>query len=185
MFQRNLIVSVVIVIVAMAVGADELAPPPALAESAEVSVRLTFSDPTPATEIYKAVGETAGVEIVFDPRFNERSLTIDIETSTTSAALDLVSAAAGDLWMPTAGNAVVVADDTPQNHRQYEPIVMRTFVLEDGSVREAEMLLRSIVEVRRMAYAGRRIPAYRHRPRCRRQDADHRAPHRPGRPPRR
>ena len=150
MFQRSLIVSVVIVIVAMAVGADDLAPPPALAESSEVSIRLTFSDPTPATEIYKAVGETAGVEIVFDPRFNERQLTIDIETSTTSAALDLVSAAAGDLWMPTAGNAVVVADDTPQNHRQYEPIVMRTFVLEDGSVREAEMLLRSIVEVRRM-----------------------------------
>ena len=150
MFQRSLIVSVVIVIVAMAVGADDLAPPPALAESSEVSIRLTFSDPTPATEIYKAVGETAGVEIVLDPRFNETQLTIDIETSTTSAALDLVSAAAGDLWMPTAGNAVVVADDTPQNHRQYEPIVMRTFVLEDGSVREAEMLLRSIVEVRRM-----------------------------------
>jgi type II secretory pathway component GspD/PulD (secretin) len=150
MFQRNLIVSVVIVIVAMAVGADELAPPPALAESSEVSVRLTFSNPTPATEIYKAVGETAGVEIVFDPRFNGRPLTIDIETSTTSAALDLVSAAAGDLWVPTAGNAVIVADDTPQNHRQYEPIIMRTFVLEDGNVREADKLLRSIVNVRNM-----------------------------------
>ena len=150
MFHRCLIVSAATLLVAFAAGTEELAPPPALAESSEVSIRLTFSDPTPATEIYKAVGETAGVEIVFDPRFNERQLTIDIETSTTSAALDLVSAAAGDLWMPTAGNAVVVADDTPQNHRQYEPIVMRTFVLEDGSVREAEMLLRSIVEVRRM-----------------------------------
>ena len=150
MSHRCLIMATTIMMVAFAAGTEELAPPPALAESAEVSVRLTFSDPTPATEIYKAVGETAGVEIVFDPRFNERPLTIDIETSTTSAALDLVSAAAGDLWVPTAGNAVVVADDTPQNHRQYEPIIMRTFVLEDGSVREAEMLLRSIVEVRRM-----------------------------------
>ena len=148
MFKKSLIAFAVIAIITMAVGASDLAPPPRLAESSEVPVRLSFSDPTPATEIYQAVGETAGVEIVFDPRFNGRPLTIDIETSTTSAALDLVSAAAGDLWVPTAGNAVIVADDTPQNHRQYEPIIMRTFVLEDGNVREADKLLRSIVNVR-------------------------------------
>lgn len=150
MFQRTLIVSVVIVTVAVTVGAGDLAPPPALAESSQVSVRLSFSDPTPATEIYQAVGETAGIEIVFDPRFNGCPLTIDIETSTTSAALDLVSAAAGDLWVPTAANAVIIADDTPQNHRHYEPIIMRTFVLEDGNLREADKLLRSIVNVRNM-----------------------------------
>ena len=151
MFHRCLIVIAALITVAFGVGADDLAPPPALAESSEVSVRLSFSEPTPATEIYRAVGKTAGVDIVFDPRFNERPLTIDIETSTTSAALDLVSTAAGDLWVPTAGNAVIVADDTPQNHRQYEPILVRTFTLENGSVREADKLLRAIVNVKNIS----------------------------------
>jgi hypothetical protein len=139
MSHRILILPVVMLMVTIAFGAEDLMPPPTLAGSSEVAVRLSFTEPTPVTEIYRAVGETAGVEIVFDPRFNERQVTIDIDTPTTSAALDLVSAAAGDLWVATAGKAVIVADDTPQNHR-----------LENGSVREAEILLRSIVEVRRM-----------------------------------
>ena len=150
MSHRILILPVVMLMVTIAFGAEDLMPPPTLAGSSEVAVRLSFTEPTPVTEIYRAVGETAGVEIVFDPRFNERQVTIDIDTPTTSAALDLVSAAAGDLWVATAGKAVIVADDTPQNHREYEPLVVRSFVLENGSVREAEILLRSIVEVRRM-----------------------------------
>ena len=101
MSHRVLILAVVTVMATTAFGAEDLMPPPTLAGSSEVAVRLSFTEPTPATEIYRAVGETAGVEIVFDPRFSERQLTIDIDTPTTSAALDLVSAAAGDLWVAT------------------------------------------------------------------------------------
>jgi len=146
--HRCLIMATTIMMVAFAAGAEELAPPPALAESSEVSVRLSFTEPTPATEIYRAVGKTAGVDILFDPRFSDSPLTIEIETSTTSAALDLISGAAGDLWVPTAGNTVIVAADTPQNHRRYEPILVRTFTLENGSVREADKMLRAIVNVK-------------------------------------
>lgn len=151
MFHRCLIMFAVVLIAAVGVSAEELVPPPTLAESSEVSVHLSFPEPTPATEIYRAVGEAAGVEVIFDPRLTDRSISIVIDTSTTSEAFDLVSAAAGDLWQPTATNSVIVADDTPQNHRQYEPILVRSFVLENGTVREADKLLRAIVHVRNIA----------------------------------
>ena len=151
MSHRIAILAVVIVMVAVAVNASDLLPPPALAESSEVPVRLYFDEPTPATEIYRAVGQTAGLEIVFDPRLVERSFSISLDTSTTSEALDLVATAAGDLWVAAAGNSVVVADDTPQNHREYKPLVVRSFVLENGSVREVDKLLRAIVNVRNMS----------------------------------
>lgn len=151
MSYRYLAMATTIVMATVSVGAEDLLPPPALAEASEVAVQLSFTEPTPATDIYRAVGETAGVEIIFDPRFNERALTIDIETSTTSAALDLVSKAAGDLWVATSGTAVIVADDTPQNQRNYEPVIVRSFVLENGSVREADKLLRAIVNVRNLS----------------------------------
>ena len=71
MFHRCLIMSVVL-IVAVGVSAEELAPPPALAESSEVSVHLSFPEPTPTTAIYRAIGKATGVEVIFDPRLNDR-----------------------------------------------------------------------------------------------------------------
>lgn len=145
MLKGNLIA--VLVLCAAALHAGELAAPPSLADDSEISVRLSFAEPTPSSEIYRDVGEVAGVGIVFGPRFKDRQITLEIDTSTTSEALDLVSAAAGDLWVPIVGNAIIVADDTPQNHREYEPLIVRTFVLENGSVREADKVLRGIVGV--------------------------------------
>ena len=91
MFHRCLITSAFMMIVAVGAGPEELSAPPALAESSEVSVNLFFTDPTPATEIYRAVGEAAGIEVIFDPRLNARSISIEIDTSTTSEALNLVA----------------------------------------------------------------------------------------------
>jgi type II secretory pathway component GspD/PulD (secretin) len=149
MLKGNLIA--VLVLCAAALHAGELAPPPALAEDSETAIRLSFAEPTTSTEIYREIGKAAGVEIVFGPRFSERQVSIEIDTSTISGALDLVSTAAGDLWVPTVGNAIIVADDTPQNHREYQPLVVRTFVLENGSVRQADKLLRSIANVHQLS----------------------------------
>jgi hypothetical protein len=151
MSHKCLITAAVSTMVVIGISAGELAPPPQLAESSEVAVRLPFTDPTPATEIYRAVGEAAGIEVIFDPRLNAPLISIEIDTSTTSEALDLVAAAAGDLWVPVAEDTVIVADDTPQKHREYEPLVVRSYVLEDGNVREADKLLRAIVNVRNIA----------------------------------
>ncbi len=135
------------------VAASGAAPtaPPALADSNELAVRLSFTEPTPVTQIYRAIGDAAGIQVFFDPGLNEPSIALEIDTPTTSEALDLVCAAAGDVWFPSPGNTIVIADDTPQNHRQYDPVLVRSFVLENGSVREADKLLRSLVEVRRLS----------------------------------
>lgn len=151
MSKRTFFVPLVLILCAVTLHAGELAPPPSLADESEIAVRLSFSEPTASSEIYRDVGKVAGVEIVFGPRFNDRQIAIDIDTPTTSEALDLASAAAGHLWVPTVGNAIIVADDTPQNHREYEPLVVRTFVLENGSVREADKVLRGIVGVNRLS----------------------------------
>lgn len=151
MSKKAFLVPLVLVLCSLILHAGELAPPPSLADDSETAVRLSFAEPTPSSEIYRDVGEVAGVGIVFGPRFKDRQITLEIDTSTTSEALNLVSVAAGDLWVPIAGSAIIVADDTPQNHREYEPLIVRTFVLENGSVREADKVLRGIVGVSRLA----------------------------------
>jgi len=151
MFRKTLIGTLALVTCIAAPTAGELAPPPVLAEESETTVRLSFAELTSSSEIYRKIGDAAGIEVVFGPRFNDRQLVIEIDTSTTSEALDLVAVAAGDLWVPTVGGAIIVADDTPQNHREYEPLVVRTFVLENGSVREADKVLRSIAGVSHLA----------------------------------
>ncbi len=149
--HKTLIVTIALIVGTVTLHAEELASPPALAEATQVPIRLSFSEATAVSEVYRAVGKSAGLEVVFDSRFSDGSMTIELDTSTTSEALDLVAAAAGDLWVPAPGNAVLIADDTPQNHREYQPLVVRSFVLENGSVREADKLLRSIVGVRYLA----------------------------------
>jgi type II secretory pathway component GspD/PulD (secretin) len=151
MYWGTLIGTLALVTSIAAPAASELAPPPTLAEESEIAVRLSFAEPTSSSEIYREIGDASGIEVVFGSRFTERQVVIEIDTSSTSEALNLVSAAAGDLWVPTIGNAIIVADDTPQNHREYQPLVVQTFVLENGSVHEADKMLRSIAGVSRLA----------------------------------
>ncbi len=125
--------------------------PPALGEGAKVPIHLAFSEPTMTTEIYRAVGEAAGIEILFDTQLNAKRIPIDLEGTTAAVAFDRIATTAGQFWVPLDQHTILVADDTPAKRRQHETLYIRTFVLEYVDVKHVDRLLRSLVEVRRLS----------------------------------
>jgi type II secretory pathway component GspD/PulD (secretin) len=119
----------------------------AFAETAAASttVDLSFTEPTSAADIYRAVGKAFGIRVMFDPKLRASILTLELEDVTAVQAFRLLDASTGHFTAVLDDGAVIVADDTPQNRYTYENQVLRTFHLENLDLKDAMTLLRSIL----------------------------------------
>jgi general secretion pathway protein D len=59
--------------------------------------------------------------------------------------------AAGHFYKVLDPKTIVVAEDNPQNRRDYEDLVIKTFFLSNADVKEVDKLLRSLIEARRLS----------------------------------
>lgn len=105
----------------------------------------------PSSAAYQEVSEALDVEVVLDPQLPARVVTLTLDEVTAEEALDAVARAAGHFVADDGRGGLVVADDTPQKRRDYEPLVLRVFQLSHIPVKQADLLLRSLVEARRLA----------------------------------
>ncbi len=125
---------------------------PRLSEAAtSTAISLQATNPTPIREIYRAIGEQAGVSVTFDRHLNDQSLAIEIRGLRLHAALDRVSKTVGHFWRAIDSSGIVVVDDTPQNRRNYELQVVRTFKLDHVRLADMMTVLRSVISLKNVA----------------------------------
>lgn len=115
------------------------------------AVALRFEPPAPVRDIYRAIGALAGIEVAFDPRLHDQELSLDLRGLDLRTALDRTSRAGGHFWHATDAAGIVVADDTPQNRRTYEPQVIRTFDVEHIRLPALMTVLRSALALKNFA----------------------------------
>jgi general secretion pathway protein D len=143
-------------------GADELeelkrqareakVKPPVLDPKSKEPITLNFPRPKPVKEIYQAMGKAYGFNIIFDPKLRDDKLPIELNDVTAERALELVMQHAGHFYKVLDEHTIIVAEDTPQNRREYEDLVMKTFFLSNADVKDVDKLLRSLIEARRLA----------------------------------
>ena len=58
---------------------------------------------------------------------------------------------AGHFYKVLDEHSIIIAEDTPQNRREYEDLVIKTFFLSNADVKEIDKLLRSLIEARRLS----------------------------------
>ena len=129
----------------------EAAVPPQLTAGVDTPVQFTVDSPRSAREVYLEIGKLSGVKVLFDSRFRDSRISVEIDAASAAEAFDVVTQSAGHYWVPVEDAAIVVAEDSPQNRREYEPLVIQTFPLKYADIRDVDRLLRSLVEVRRLA----------------------------------
>ncbi len=150
--MKNGLTLVLAAVVVLAVPwSVEAEAPPQLTAGADTPVQLNFDSPKSVREIYSEIGELTGVTVHFDPRFKDSKISVEIDTASAAEAFDAIAEAAGYFWVPIEAAAIAVAEDTPQNRRELTPLVIQVFPLKYAEVRDADRLLRSLVEVRRLA----------------------------------
>lgn len=125
--------------------------PPVLNPSSSAPITLNFPKPKPVKEIYEAVGKAYGFNVLFDPKLKDDRLAIELNELTAEQSLEMVMQAAGHFYKVLDEHSIIIAEDTPQNRREYEDLVIKTFFLSNADVKEIDKLLRSLIEARRLS----------------------------------
>jgi general secretion pathway protein D len=102
-------------------------------------------------EAYLALGRTAGVNFVFDPQFQDTTISLDLREVPFEQALTALSSVGRTFHRVVDSHIVSVIPDTPTKRREYEQQVVKTFFLSNADLKETIDLLRVVLGARRVA----------------------------------
>ncbi len=126
------------------------ATPPMLNPSSTKPIDVAFSTDTEIKKIYAALGAAAGINIIYDPQLKNDKFTLDLRGMTFQKALETAMRQAGHFYKVIDEKTILIAQDTQQNRKEYEDLVIRTFFLSNGDVKDVSAMVRSILDLRRL-----------------------------------
>jgi len=126
--------------------------PPELRPVSREPVNLRMTED--AKRIYESIGKLAGVNVVFDPDFQSRRVTVELANATLEQALDIVGLMTKTFWKPVTPNTLIVIPDTAAKRKSYEEQIIKTFYL-SNTIQAAELneiihTIRTLVDIRRI-----------------------------------
>jgi general secretion pathway protein D len=127
------------------------ATPPMLNPASDKPIDVTFPPDTPIKKVYQALCAASGINVIFDPQLKDDKFTIDLRNLTFQKALETTMRQAGHFYKVIDEKTILVAQDTQQNRKEYEDQVVRTFFLSNGDVKDVSTMVRSLLDLRRMA----------------------------------
>jgi len=125
--------------------------PPLLNPRATDPISLEFPKPVSVFDIYKALGKAFGINILFDPKLRDQQIGIELRDVDAQRALEILMRTAGHFYKVLDEQSIIVAEDNPQNRRNYEDLVIQTFFLSNAEVKDVMTMLRSLVGSKNIA----------------------------------
>jgi general secretion pathway protein D len=134
----------------------------ALAQQASGPVELHPISNTPITlrstgdakNVYTSVGKIAGLNVLFDPDYTSRNISIELNGVSLYQALEIIALQSKTFWRPVTPNTIFVASDTPAKRKELEQSVVKTFYLGNVSspndLQDAVNTVRQILDVQRI-----------------------------------
>ncbi|MEX2661407.1 MAG: secretin N-terminal domain-containing protein [Vicinamibacterales bacterium] len=108
---------------------------------------LTFSNAS-SRMVFMAIGRIADVNVIFDPEFRERPLSLDLRKLSLEDALASLTTSTQTFYRITAPRTITVIPDNAQKRREYEETIVRVFHLSNADIKEVTDLLRIVIDVR-------------------------------------
>ncbi|MCU1333903.1 MAG: type and secretion system protein, partial [Candidatus Angelobacter sp.] len=129
--------------------------------SAPVSLAQFPDSPITALEMtedskvaYETIGKLAGINVLFDPDYTSRRLTIKLKNVSLQEGLDIIALESRTFWRPVTPNTIFVAQDTQAKRRELEQNVVKTFYLGNVSgptdLQDIVNAIRTVLEVQRI-----------------------------------
>ena len=104
--------------------------------------------------IYETIGKIAGINVLFDPDYTSRKLSVDLHDVSLQQALDIVALESRTFWRPVTPNTIFVAADNTGKRRELEQSVIKTFYLGNVAaatdIQDVVNTIRTILEVQRV-----------------------------------
>ena len=108
-------------------GAGLMEAPPALTPLSREPVSLKMS--ADARMVFKTIGKLAGVNVIFDPDFQDKKINVDLINVTIQQALNVVCVEGKAFWKPVSSNIILVVPDTPGKRKEQEEQVLKKIYL--------------------------------------------------------
>ena len=126
--------------------------PPQIKPLSREPINLKMSND--AKIVFDTIGKVAGLTMVYDPDFQPRRITVDLNNVTFEQALEIVSLESKAFVKPVTENTLFVIPDQPQKRRDYEEEVVKTFYL-SNTVQPQELTevvtgLRQLLDLKRI-----------------------------------
>jgi general secretion pathway protein D len=122
--------------------------PPQLEPTSTAPITLTFPRETPVKDIYRALGNAFGINILFDQAVKDDRISIELRDVTAQQALERVMQAANHFYKVLDEHTIIIVPDNPQARRDYEDLVIRTFYLSNGDAEQVTNVVRTMIEAR-------------------------------------
>jgi general secretion pathway protein D len=104
--------------------------------------------------IFETIGKLAGINVLFDPDYQDRRFSLELTNATLYEALDYVSTLARAYWKPLSTNAIFVTNDNTTKRRDFEEYIVKTFYLSNAytaqELQEIATMVRSVTDIRRV-----------------------------------
>jgi general secretion pathway protein D len=126
------------------------ATPPMLVPSSTKPISLSFPQETPIKRIYQFLASAAGINVIYDPQLKDDKFSIELRDVSFQKALETVMRQAGHFYKVIDEKTILIAQDTNQNRKEYEDLVIRTFFLSNGDIKDVSAMVRSLLDLRRL-----------------------------------
>jgi general secretion pathway protein D len=127
--------------------------PPALQPMSTQPINVTIPNQE-SRVIFETIGKLAGINVLMDPEYQDKKMSMELQNMTLYEALDYVSLLAKAYWKPISHNAIFVTNDNTNKRRDYEEEVVKTFYLTNVAtpqeMQEIMTAIRGLTDLRRM-----------------------------------
>jgi len=107
-----------------------------------VESRATFHFTGDARSLFNQLASAYNVKVQFDDSVAARNVVFNVDDVNFFTALDLACRVTKTMWAALDSHQLFVAADNPENHKQYDRMLLRTFILPShSSPQEATDLL--------------------------------------------
>ncbi len=107
--------------------------------AAPIVLQPTSNDPISIStvedvkNIYMAIGKIAGLNVIFDPDYNSKRISIDLKNVSVGDALRLLGTISGTSYKAVTANTIFVFANTTPKHHDLDEQVVQTFYLTNPS----------------------------------------------------
>jgi general secretion pathway protein D len=102
--------------------------PPALAPLSREPVSLKMT--ADARTVFRTIGKLAGVNVIFDPDFQDKKVSVDLINVTIQQALNVACVEGKAFWKPVSSNIILVLPDSQGKRKEQEEQVLQKIYLQ-------------------------------------------------------
>lgn len=124
---------------------------PQLDPKSNIPIVLKFKD-TPLKTILDAVSKASGINFLYDDKVDQnKRVTVDFAKVDLAQVLDYLMLQTKNFYKVLDPHSLIIVPDTKQKRDEYQDEVIRTFYLSNANAKDIFQLVRSILQVRKMA----------------------------------